>query len=186
MNIDITKPIITLIDFNTNDLHLKYHVEVKPILDNGGVILYKDENTITVASCIFSEICNLLIDPYINNWWMDLRSIDNPTLYASDVCDPVCNNIVKIIVGVGVKNSVAVGLCDFVLPAWKNSNSEKNPVNYLETLTVPFSFAQNGFITKFTKTQGVTQIFGDNIQNWFQNFKRDNYRYNVRHSFKNI
>lgn len=176
--------LLSLIDFNMNNVPLKNDIEVKAILDNGGVMLYKDDSTLTVASFVFSEICNLLIDTNLNGWWIDLRSdINNPTFYANEVCDQVQTNIVKITVGTSnYKNGVVVGLCDFILPAWKDLNSKRVPLNYMETLTVPFECSKRGSIIKFTPAQGITQVFGENTPNWLQNLKNESYKYNMRKS----
>jgi hypothetical protein len=174
-----------LIDINTSGFHMKGDIEAKPILENGGVVLYKDEFTPTVASFVFGEICNFLIDPNLNGWWIDLRSdINNPSFYANDVYSQVQNNIVKIIVGSpNSKNGVVVGLCDFILPSWKDANSKNVRLNYMETLTTPFECSKYGSIIKFTPAQGVIQLFGENTSNWMQNFKNESYTYSIRKSF---
>lgn len=174
--------LITLIDFisSNNSNSLKYHVEAKPILDNGGVILYKNESTITVASCIFSEICNLLIDKSLTGWWINNT---NNSSYAIEVCDQVQTNIVKIIVGnSNNKNGVIVGLSDFIFPSWKDINSVNVPLNYMQTLTEPFSCSNTGSFIKFSLTDGVTYHFGKNVPNWLQNLKKESYKYNFRKS----
>lgn len=187
INTIITSPnvLINLIDCNMNGTPFKNDIEVKPILENGGVMLYKDDSTVTVASFVFSEICNLLIDKNLNGWWIDLRSdINNPTFYANEVCDQVQNNIVKITVGnSNSKNGIVVGLSDFILPAWKDLNSKNVPLNYMETLKVPFECSKVSSIIKFTPAHGITQVFGENTPNWLQNLKNESYKYNVRKSF---
>lgn len=177
--------ILSLVDVNVNGIPVKNEIEVKPILENGGVVLYKDDSTITVASVIFGEICNLLIDQNLNGWWIDLRSdITNPTFYANEVCDQVQNNIIKIIVGnANLKNGIAVGLSDFILPAWKDHTLKNVPLNYMNTLKVPFECSNYSSMIKFTPAQGITQVFGENVPNWLQNVKKDSYKYNVRKSF---
>lgn len=162
-------------------------IPIKPILENGGVMLYKDDLTPTVASAIFRELCNYIVDKDINGWWIDLRSdVNNPTFYANEICDQVQNAIVKITVGNTGKNGVVVGLCDFVFPAWKDSMAGNVQLNYLGNLLTPFSYNKSGSLIKFTPTQGVTQVFGEDVPNWTKNLKNESYRYNVRKLFNKV
>jgi hypothetical protein len=157
------------------------NISVKTILDNGGVILYKDETTPTVASSLFHEICETLIDSANNGWWLDVRSdTHNPTFYASKICNPVQDNIIKIIVGSAIShNGINVGLCDFVLPAWKNGLLQSGQFNYADTLKSPFTMSKRGYLIQFTPAQGVLQIFGEDMPNWLQNVKKESQRHKI-------
>lgn len=176
---------LNLIDSNLTEIPSKNEISVKPILDNGGVVLYKNDNTITVASVVFNELCNLLIDLNLNGWWIDLRSdINNPVFYANEVCDQVQLNIVKITVGnSNAKNGVIVGLCDFILPAWKDPNAKNVQFNYMATLKTPFECSKYGSLIKFTASQGTVEYFGEEMPNWLQNMKKESYKYNFRKNF---
>lgn len=177
--------LISLIDSNMLGIYTKGEIEVKPILDNGGVILYKDDMTPTLASFVFSEICNTLIDPSLSGWWVDFKSnSSNPTFYANEVCDQVSDNIVKITVGnQGSQRGVVVGLCDFILPAWTGTNPKNTQFNYMNTLSGPFEHSKCGSLIKFTPTHGIVQSFGEDIPNWLKNLRKESYKYNARGSF---
>jgi hypothetical protein len=157
------------------------NILAKTILENGGVVLYKDDTTPTVASALFHEICETLIDPVNNSWWVDVRSdTHNPTFYASEICNPVQNNIIKIIVGSATShNGINVGLCDFVLPSWKNGLLQSGQFNYADTLKSPFTMSEGGYLIQFTPAQGVTQIFGTEMPNWLQNVKKESKRHKL-------
>src|SRR3989338_8324281 len=100
----------------------------KTILDNGGVKFYKDNNTPTIASALFHELAETIIDPTCNIWWDDFKG----TLYSAEICDPVQNGIVLVNI-----DNLQIGLSDFIYPSWKDSQALSNSniqFNYLNTL----------------------------------------------------
>lgn len=176
---------VTLVDEKQIDVPQQHIIEVRPIITNGGVILYKDETTITVASVVFAEICNLLLDPSSSGWWLDLSSdINTPLYYSYEVCDQVQTNIIKIIVGVSnSKNGVNVGLANFIFPSWKDSTATNVQFDYLNILKSPFECLDSGSIIKFSPSCGVVQTFGKNVPNWLKNFKMESYKYVNKKTF---
>lgn len=184
---NLLKTTFVIVDNISANCDIENTIPIKPILDNGGVILYKDDVTPTVASAIFRELCNYVVDKDANGWWVDLRSdVNNPTFYANEICDQVQNTLVKITVGNSGKNGVVVGLSDFIFPAWKESNVENKQLNYTGNLTTPFSHNKNGSLIKFTPNQGVIQVFGEDVPNWTKNLKNESHRYNVRKLFNKV
>ena len=159
------------------------YVFAKTILKNGGAILYKDNSTYTIASALFQEIAQALINPYVNTWW----KMNSTTLAAGEICDPVHYNIVVITVQDDLSTNsnqcnnrqqikkVEVGLSDFVYPAWHNPlgktlanpkicNDKFYQYNYKKTLSAPFTTSGGGFImTLNINTKTITKVFGKDI-----------------------
>lgn len=159
------------------------YILAKTILDNGGVPLYKDPTTDTVASALCHEVFEALIDSTCNAWW--LAGSDSSTtgkLYAAEVCDPVQSNIVVIVGCDAVGNDVDVGLSDFVLPAWKDPQAvAPAQLNYTNTLTVPFSVDVGGYVVVLDPATGeTTQVFGKEVPQWVQDAKKKSGRNNKR------
>jgi hypothetical protein len=159
---------------------LAYHTEqnddvtgyilAKTILDNGGVLLWRDEHTDTVASALFHEIAEALVDPTVNAWWQD----QSGQFWAAEVCDPVQGNIVQVHVSLPAPrghpaSTVVVGLSDYVLPAWRDPESPNSATgaakkNYLGTLTAPFTIAPGGYAVVLPAGQTqTTQIWGEKV-----------------------
>lgn len=154
---------------------LAYHTEnasqvignilAQTILDNGGVALFQDRATPTIASALFHELAEALMDPTVNNWYL----APDGTMYAAEVCDPVQDNIVPIKVG-----GQTVGLSDFIYPAWRDSQSS-GPYNYLKTLTSPFQIAKGGYAVVFQDGQ-INQVFGELMPQWLKAAKQNSGR----------
>jgi len=100
----------------TNDQVVGY-ILAQTILQNGGVVLYQDHNTPSVASALFHEIAEALIDPTVNIWWL----AGNNQMYAGEVCDPVQDNIVPVVLD--SNNQITVGLSNFIFPAWRDQQA---------------------------------------------------------------
>lgn len=154
----------------TSSIYVGY-VLCKTILNYGGVILYKDKKTPTVASALFHEITETLIDPTVNIWWQ----INGRQMVAAEVCDPVQNNIVlqQVIIASKVVN---VGLSDFVYPAWLDPYAPVGSrFNYMNTLTRPFSMSSGGYLILLTITNGnISYIFGTKVPGWQKEAKLAN------------
>lgn len=67
------------------------YILARTILQNGGSILYAGTKP-TVASALFHEIAESLIDPDCNSWWQ----APNGVRYAAEIVDPVQSQIVSI------------------------------------------------------------------------------------------
>jgi hypothetical protein len=136
------------------------YIFAKTILENGGVVLYQDNSTYTVASAVFQEIAQSLINPYANTWWQ----MNATTLAYGQITDPVHFNIVVQPITIsGIK--INIGLSDFVYPSWYNVQaSSTSQFNYKKTLNQPFSIAGCGFIITVDINTGIfNNIFGKNI-----------------------
>ena len=163
---------------------LAYHTEendivdgyilTKTILNNGGVTLYKDDSTPTVAAAFAHELAEALIDPVCNGWWQ----VNDSLMYAAEVCDPVQNNNILIT----LKDGSLVAMSDFILPAWRDSQDTKGPFNYNNTLTAPFTLDNGGYVSQIDVTTGKsTEIYGKTMPEWLQTHKKNSKRIQRRH-----
>jgi len=150
------------------------YIAAKTVLDNGGVPLYQDRNTPTVAAALFHEIAESWMDRYCNSWWQYDK--DN-RLYASEVCDPVQSGVVVI----SIEGNVRVGLSDFIYPRWCDSQSKTGPFNYLNTLTAPFSVDRDGYVILLDGASGETQeLYGPHTASWIRQWKGNSHRVRQR------
>eukprot|EP00696_Hemimastix_kukwesjijk_P011281 gnl/Hemi2/24172_TR8111_c0_g1_i1.p1 gnl/Hemi2/24172_TR8111_c0_g1~~gnl/Hemi2/24172_TR8111_c0_g1_i1.p1 ORF type:complete len:301 (-),score=34.98 gnl/Hemi2/24172_TR8111_c0_g1_i1:39-941(-) len=92
---------------------LAYHTETngkvtgyifaKTILSDGGVVLYRDDSTSTVASALTHEIYEALADPVCDGFWQDTST---GLLYCQEVADPVQDGIQVVTVsGTGSRSA---------------------------------------------------------------------------------
>jgi len=133
--------VYTLSDTDSSDLRC---VNVKKILEMGGVVLWKDTSTLTVASVLSRLIFSDILDRQVNMWVEGNASENNGSeLVAMEACYAVCDTLVKVDIG-----DISVGLTNFVLPAWfdRNTDGVRVKVDYLGLLTSPFSASGGGFI----------------------------------------
>ena len=112
-------------------------VFAKTILNYGGVVLYRDNYTMTVAQCICHELLEMIGNNVINKWYLD----NNGIFWAGELCDPVESNLIVYNLSGGVK----VGLSDYVLPAWFSPDSKRGPYNKINSLRSPFSLDRGGY-----------------------------------------
>lgn len=110
-------------------------VFVQPILRTGGVVLYRDDHTQSVAAAVSHEVMELLVDRWANRWCQN----NSFRFIALDVCDPVQDCIVRV----ATANGTAVGVCNFILPAWSNGSPD-GPYDHAGALTSPFSITAGG------------------------------------------
>jgi hypothetical protein len=107
------------------------YILAQTILTNGGVKLFKDMVTPTIASALFHEIAEALVDPTCNGWWQS----GNNLLYATEVCDPVQDTIVPVT----LPGNVQVGLSNFIYPLWRDMQAPvqtKTETNVVAARTV--------------------------------------------------
>lgn len=124
------------------------YVFAKTILDEGGVVLYKDSTTPTVSSALFHEIAETLLNRNCNGWWYD----GYETYYAMEICDPVQNTIIPFDIMNG-KRRITVGMSDYILPSWGDFMPPQNAkFNYLNTLTQPFTLSEGGYAIVFNSS----------------------------------
>jgi hypothetical protein len=181
------------------------YILAKNIINNGGVPLYLDATTYTVAAALFSQIAETILDPSINIWWR-LNAIST---VAGDVCNPVFGNLViiptpspKFVPNINqckkigqrvfetpstTANTVNVALCDFLYPSWYDPNSviPSNTIfNYLNTLTKPFMVSNNGYVAVLnTVTNTLVYTYGINVPLWLRTFTQNTLRNAVRRNY---
>jgi len=134
------------------------YVMVKTILEDGGVPLYKDDKTETVASALCHEIFEALGDRYCNGW------VDDPTgnkQFSLENCDPVQDGIVQVKVG-----DVTVGLSNFVLPSWFDPELVSGKVDYLGQLNHPFTISPGGYavVRHLNKSNKIEYVYGHAVK----------------------
>jgi hypothetical protein len=135
--------------FDTSGLAIG-KVFAKTILNYGGVVLYRDANTMTVAQCICHEAMEMVGNPNVNKWILD----NSGTFWAAELCDAVQNNIYVVTVS-GVK----VGLSDYLLPSWFVPNTRVGPFNKMNTLRAPLTIDRYGY-SILIRNNRVGQIYG--------------------------
>ncbi len=142
-------------------------VFVNEIRKYGGVNLYKDEKSLTVASVVFHEIVEMFGNCFATGWTQD--AVGN--FWAMEVCDPVgSNRIVTNVTSVTtvdkkfVTTNTPVCLCDYVYPAWFNCESTAGPYNRANTLTKPFQVDKKGHAIVFDGNS-YSIFFGDSPTN---------------------
>lgn len=158
---------------------LAYHTEngdnvvgfilAKTILDNGGVSLYKDNHTPTVASALFHELAEAFIDPTCNAYWQRADG----TFICAEVCDPVESNIIPISVPDPnhAHKTITVGLSDYVLPAWRDTEAIRAKFNHLNTLPSAFSLAAGGYMVTVAPGGNPQYVWGEDVKQWKKDLK---------------
>lgn len=158
----------TIFIFNNSDSPgaLGYHFDqsglaigkvfARTIINYGGSILYKDNSTFTVAQCLAHEAFEMICDNSANKWVLD----NNSTFWAYEVSDAVQNNLYVVTLPGGIK----VGLSDYVLPSWFDSNSVSGPYNKMNTLTRPLTLDRGGY-SIIIRGNRVSQVFGMGVTN---------------------
>lgn len=166
-----TNWIFVVLDTTDQAGALAYHSEdndvvdgfifAQTVLENGGVKFYKDAQTPTVASALAHEIFEALGDPYCNRWLDD----GNGNLWCFEVCDPCEGNVVPVKVPdpQDTKQSITVGLSDFILPSWTDPQAQKGPYNYTESMMGPFTIDSGGYAVVRDAYGNVNQVFGKRV-----------------------
>jgi hypothetical protein len=140
---------------------LAYHTEisnvsisrifVKTILQYRGAILLGATSAIpTVAQAFSHEIFEMIVNMNVNIWW---RRPDG-SLVPAEVADPVQGNVVIVTIG-----NIRIGMSDYVLPSWPDTQSTKGPYNLLNTLSRPFQIARGGYVIVM-RGGSATSVFG--------------------------
>ena len=148
---------------------LAYHTEISglviskvfvgTILKYKGAILMGTTNAIpTVAQAFAHEIFEMILNSRVNIWWQ----LPNGYLVAGEVSDPVQGAIVQVKVG-----SIVVGLSDYILPAWYDSQSTTGPYNYLNTLTKPFQLSRGGYVV-LMKNGVISNVMGSEVSDYIK------------------
>jgi hypothetical protein len=139
-------------------------IYVKEIKKQGGVNLFKDAKTRSVASVVFQEIVDMFGDCFANGWSQDSYG----DFWALELADPVDSNIIvtNVISMKKVDNKMEqtqtpVALADYVYPAWFNSGSVSGPYNRAGNLVKPFQVDKHGYAIVYNGNSYST-IYGDN------------------------
>ena len=133
-------------------------VFAKTIIENGGSVLYSENNaTPTLAAAVSHEVFELIADVNANMWW---NSTSGATMYAAEVCDPVKANVVNVTVSNPDSPSEEVSLSDWILPAWTDPYAQIGPFNH--TLTKPLSVDKGGYML-ISQNGRMKYIFSDEI-----------------------
>lgn len=158
---------------------LGYHEEVndkidgyimcQPVLSNGGAVLAFDKSNpgqYTVSGTLSHEVIEAVGDRYTNCFY------DNGSVsWCGELCDPVEQ------IGYGITvNGKEVAVSDFVFPAFFNPLArlpQNAPLNYLNTLTQPFTMLAGGYSIQRTGGPGTeTQVFGKEMPHWRKEMKK--------------
>lgn len=136
---------------------------VNEIKKFGGVNLYKDAKTLTVASVVFHELVEMFGDCFANGWSQD--AVGN--FWATELADPVeANMIVTNVTTMAnvdrkmVTTLTPVALSDYVYPAWFNPQSVSGPYNRAGTLKKPYQVDVNGYAIVFDGNSYST-VYGE-------------------------
>ena len=157
---------IFIYDTTDQEDALGYHYETdgnsvgrvfaKTILDSGGAILWKDNNTFTVAQCLSHELLEMIGNPMVNKWYLDNYS----NLWAGELCDPVESNLILY----SLPGNIKVGLSDYVLPTFFSPDSISGPYNKINTLFAPFMVDNGGYALVVESVSGdLIDIYGMGI-----------------------
>lgn len=173
--------VVSVLNDSTQAGALGYHSEdndaidafifIKPVLDNGGVVLYDSKNpqNVSVSSVLSHEIVEMFGDRFANTY-----CDDGSKTWALELCDPVEGNSYSISV-----NGVMVSLSDFVFPNFFNPEaiaSVNMPFNYMKTLTKPFVLDKGGYAIVRTGGPGTEkQIFGEEMLVWKKEMKQTDF-----------
>jgi hypothetical protein len=138
---------IFILDNSDEPGALGYHYEengnaigkvfAKTILQYGGVVLYKDNSTMTVAQCLCHELLEMIGNATVNKWYLDNEGV----FWAAELCDAVQDNLWVVTLAGNVK----VGLSDYVLPNYFSPDSTQRPFNKMNTLSAPLTVDHYGY-----------------------------------------
>ena len=120
----------------------------------GGLYTSRVTGIPSVATVFAHEIFEMILDPFVNTWWL---GTDWSTLWAAEMSDPVQGNRVRVSV-----NGVAVDLSDWILPAWSNPGAVRGPFNHNNTLSAPFTVDNYGYAIKM-ESGAVSYVFGASV-----------------------
>lgn len=136
------------------------YIMCQPILSNGGTTLVfnpSNPDQYTVSATLSHEVLETKMNRFTNVF------CDNgSTSWCQEVCDP-CEQI-----GYGIEvDGVSVSVSDFVFPNYFNPDAKlpyNAPLNYLNTITAPFTILPGGYAIERTGGPGTeTQVFGEEM-----------------------
>ncbi len=134
-------------DSDAGDGVLGYHYEdsgkaiakvfARTTLNLGGVLLYKDKFTFTVAQVLSHEVLELVGNSFVDKYCL----ANDGLLYAMEMCDAVESNLLMVTIPGGIK----IGLTDYLMPVWFSADSIGARYNKTGTLTAPFTIDSGGY-----------------------------------------
>jgi hypothetical protein len=148
---------------------------VGPVLDNGGVVLYdaKNPENVSVASVLSHEVCELIIDRYVNAW------ADGPVLpqgqsYALEVADPVEGDSYAV----HLSATEIVSVSNFVTPHWFDAQATAGQYfDKLKKLSAPFTMTPGGYMIVRNAPGSEQQVLGEKAPPaWRQDLRAQNAR----------
>ncbi len=162
---------ITLLDDPDDPGALGYHTEgsdgkvwgrvfVKPVMDNGGVIL---SGKLSIASVLSHEAIELWADPQCNRW------ADGPggKSFSFELGDPVESDSYTVTIA-----GHPVSVSNFALPAWFDpSPPPGSAFDYLHKLHAPFTMTPGGYVV-YRKDGAEHQAFGEQYPSWRKGLKQ--------------
>ena len=130
-------------------------VFAETLLNYGGVILYQNSTTFTVAQCLAHELLEMIGNPETNKWYLD----NYGNLWAGELCDPVESNLIVYT----LPGNIKVGLSNYVLPKWFSPDSISGPYDKLGVTSYPFEIASGGYAIVVEDVSGdVVSLYGMN------------------------
>ena len=157
---------IFIYDDTDQESALGYHYETsgkaigrvfaRTILNYGGVMLYSNTYTFTVAQCLAHELLEMIGNPETNKWALD----NYGNMWAYELCDPVESNLIVYT----LPGNIKVGLSDYVLPLWFSPDSIYGPFNKKNTLSYPFQIDSGGYALVIEDVSGdIIDVYGMGI-----------------------
>jgi hypothetical protein len=106
-----------------------------------------DKSSVSVAAS--HEICEMAVDPWLNDAYQDKEGI----FWAGEVCDPVEDEEYGYKIG-------GVLMADFVTPNWFGHPHSKGPFDFRRHAHAPFEVLTGGYARRFDPQHGWVQITG--------------------------
>jgi hypothetical protein len=117
-------------------------------------LILADKFSVSVAAT--HEICEMAVDPWLNNAYEDREG----AFWASEVCDPVEDDDYAYKIG-------GILVADFVTPNWFRHEHIKGPIDFdfRRHAHAAFEVSTGGFAQKFDPKSGWQQITGAKAKN---------------------
>lgn len=100
-----------------------------------------------ISGVISHEVCEMLVDPRINDWCWD----DRGSFWAEEVSDAVQGHDYTI---------DGTLVADFVLPSFFHRADRTPPYDHLGIVERPFQTMPQGYQLRYTRGRGMHQVFG--------------------------
>lgn len=138
-------------------------VGVRPVLDEGGVVLLDEANLQrpSVLSVLSHEVLEMLADPYANAWAIGPERTEG-ALYAYEICDATeSDQYVQELRG--TRGAVS----NFVLPNWFDPDAPPGTkVDFLGKCPGPFQIAPGGYMMVLGPGYQLQNIMGAECRPW--------------------